>query len=155
MIGTRRYRRNVNKINWQEREYEDEHRPYEEETEDMYYDDSVYSKSARKAPADRDEYNDEISCKMEYIPKSKTREDYDNDDEEDYKGIYYENGVFKLKMSVSDAYYGFIIGRSGEKKNSLERETQTTIKIPAKNRNNSNESLTVEGKSKVTGFVLN
>jgi hypothetical protein len=164
VIGTRRYRRNVNKIIWQDKPYrDDEHRPYEEETEDMYQDEADPHQSSaygKKELTIYDQYEDEVACKMEHIPKAndttatanQQRVDKKNDEDDEYKDIVYDNGMFKLKMSVSEAYYGYIIGPKGEKKKNLENETQTTIIIPNRNRpgNSENEFLAVQGKSKVS-----
>ncbi len=49
-------------------------------------------------------------------------------------------------MLVNESYFGFIIGRNGEKKNKLEIETKTKIKIPK--RGQQNDWLVIEGKEK-------
>jgi len=56
-----------------------------------------------------------------------------------------EDGSFFCKLCISSAYYGFLIGRNGEKKQSLERETQTKIFIPGRGKG---EQVKIQGKSK-------
>lgn len=128
VIGTRRYRKNLVKNLYRKDGNNDVIEPYREDTDE-------------ENRVDR-EYNDEISCKFEM----KKRED-----DEDYKDIEQQgDGTFKLKMKVAESYFGYIIGRNGEKKSTLERETQTTIRIPHRNKKPDQESdvIVIEGKSK-------
>ncbi|CAF0895435.1 unnamed protein product [Brachionus calyciflorus] len=124
-IDKRRYRKNPCTLNFQITEQIE---PYEEETDDMYIE--------RKTKQYDDEYTEETCCidmKSHHIPA------------EDFKDIAFINGYYKYEMRVADAFYGFIIGRNGEKKSNLERETQTTIRIPRKNQS---DYITIEGNDR-------
>lgn len=125
-IGKRHYRRNENKLisfgqdSKLNEVYED--RPYEEETIEMFTNDKVnYYEEEDK------NYNDDGPCVIKKQAKL-NQDDYDITDID-----FVNNEYYQCKMKVDPSYYGFIIGRNGEKKNNLERETSTRIKIPPRN----------------------
>lgn len=125
-IGNRHYRKNPFTLSFNDNNQN--LAPYEEETEEMYN----QPVSCKINP--QDPYNDE-SCRMEVK----------DDDEEDYTNIELKNGVYKLTMNVSESYFGFIIGKNGEKKSNLERNTSTKIIIPKRGEG---EWIRIEGKEK-------
>ena len=136
-IGTRRYRKNPYMTATMQNEYQT-NAPYEEETVDMYLATatSVTKSSATQSCGINNEYNDEACC-------------IEKPDEEDYAGIELSsNGAFQCTLDVSESYFGFIIGKNGEKKMNLERETSTRIKIPPKSKGG--EFLSIEGKTKAS-----
>ncbi len=49
-------------------------------------------------------------------------------------------------MIVSESYFGYIIGRNGEKKMKLELDTRTQIRIPKRGKDN--DWLVIEGKTR-------
>ena len=110
-IGNRRYRKNPYTFAFQETN--SPLAPYVEETPEHY----------EQAEADdNDEPCDLVNCGVESKPRR---------DNEDYRGIEKLNdNSFKLTMLVHESYFGFLIGRNGEKKLKLENETKTKIKIP-------------------------
>ena len=110
-IGNRRYRKNPYTFAFQETNAP--LAPYVEETSEQYKEEEAY---------DIDEPCDLVTCGAETKPRC---------DEEDYRGIEMLNeNSFKLTMLVHESYFGFLIGRNGEKKLKLENETKTKIKIP-------------------------
>ena len=132
VIGTRRYRKNPTQTYQQLK-------PYEEETEDMFIENRTRLPRHNNKPCSRkDDYNNEVSCRMECE---------EDDGQEDYKDIKFEKNIYRLKMPVSQAYFGFIIGRNRENKNTLERDTNTIIHIPSQN-SVKEEMITIEGKAK-------
>jgi activating signal cointegrator complex subunit 1 len=147
VIGQRRYRKNIVTDSFPNSNQN--YAPYEEETEDMYTENCYNNNRSNKKMEIQiaDEYNDEISCKLEFIP-SKTRpnreEENLNENTDEFKDIVFDKGNFKLEMQVSESYFGFIIGRNGEKKSKLEQETQCKVFIPRKQ---GIDSITIEGKS--------
>lgn len=112
-IDKRRYRRNPCTLKFQVNEALE---PYEEETDDMFLE-------RKKCDQFDEEYNQE-TCYIDSKPC--------NIPSEDFKDIDFINGYYKYEMRVADSFFGFIIGRNGEKKSNLERDTQTTIRIPRK-----------------------
>jgi activating signal cointegrator complex subunit 1 len=121
-IGKRHYRRNENKLNITNQDVYS-NQPYEEETIEMFANDN-------KINYDEEEdknYNDDGPCVIRKQTKL-------NEDDYDLADIdFVDNEYYQCKMKVDPSYYGFLIGRNGEKKNNLERETSTRIKIPQRN----------------------
>lgn len=124
-VGNRRYRHNPCSIKLQQNESLE---PYEEETDEMFVE-------RKDCDLDDREYSDE-TCLMEskICPTS-----------DEFDQIEFENGYYKLEIQVAEAFYGYIIGRNGEKKSKLERDTQTSIRIPRQNQGN---TITIEGNDK-------
>ncbi len=97
-------------------------KPYEEETIEMFANDRInYYQEEDK------NYNDDGPCVIKKQVKLDS-EEYDINDID-----FVNNEYYQCKMKVDPSYYGFIIGRNGEKKSNLERDTSTRIKIPPKN----------------------
>lgn len=129
-IGTRRYRKNVTTFNSTTTTRSDNLRPYEEETSDMYQENRY------------NEDDDEPSCSGAGLTSCKIK-----DDAKGGQGIDYNaDGTYKCVLTVAQSYFGFILGKSGEKKAALERDTQTRIKTPG--RGKLGDWIAIEGKSK-------
>jgi hypothetical protein len=129
-IGNRHYRKNPYILRPSTEDQTNE--PYQEETADMFNNDENRFESSSTSRI--------VSCKLnnEYDDEACCIEDLSNI-------ISTDNGMFQLTLEVSDSYFGFIIGRNGESKMRLERETSTKIKIPPKNKGH---YITIEGKSR-------
>lgn len=131
-IGNRHYRKNpfISRANTDDQINE----PYQEETADMFVDNNEENESSSELATKmvsckiNNEYNDEACC-IEDLSEI----------------ILINNGMFQFTLEVSDSYFGIIIGRNGENKMKLERETSTKIKIPPRNKG---QFITIEGKSK-------
>lgn len=130
-FGTRRYRKNLIQQNRGGFE-SSELRPYEEETSDMYSENRYYE--------------DEPSCKA----RQEEDDEMAVDDDDDEVGMEFSSadGLYKCVLTVSQSYFGFLMGRNGEKKAALERDTHTTIKTPS--RGKAGDWLSIEGKSKAS-----
>ena len=136
-IGNRRYRKNGFVLAFQDNE---PLAPYEEETTDMF----VEQRSSGACKI-RDEYDDE-SCALDRNKETCSNRIV-NDEEEDYKDIEMnKNGMYQCVIPVSESYFGYLIGRNGEKKMNLERDTSTKIKIPQ--RKQGSDYVTIEGKDR-------
>ncbi|RNA08454.1 Activating signal cointegrator 1 complex subunit 1 [Brachionus plicatilis] len=123
-IGNRRYRHNHSTF-----KSNDPIEPYEEETDEMFVERKV-------GLLNDEEYNDEacyLECKQ--IPAVSDQ----------FNQIEFVNGYYKLDLCVAEAFYGSLIGRNGEKKSKLERDTQTSVRIP---RRNQGDTVTIEGNDK-------
>ena len=125
-IGNRRYRKNPYISNNQNENLINE--PYEEETAEMFMATATTTTSCKI----NNEYNDEACC-IE-VP---------DEDLTDITSL--DIGIFQYTMDVSESYFGFIIGKNGEKKMNLERETSTKLIIPPRNKG---QYVTIEGKTK-------
>ena len=128
-IGNRRYRKNPFILSPRDDVANQINEPYQEETVEMFMQDSTTTKASTSCKLNN-EYDDEACCI------------------EDSNGIHLRNGAFQCTMEVSENYFGLIIGRNGERKSTLERETSTRIKIPQRNNKGPQQCLTIEGKSK-------
>lgn len=124
-VGNRRYRHNHCSVKLQSN---DGLEPYEEETDEMFVE-------RNKCDLDDKEYSDE-TCLMESKLCATTDE---------FNQIEFVNGYYKLDIKVAEAFYGYIIGRNGEKKSKLEKDTQTCVRIPRRNQGN---TITIEGNDK-------
>ena len=131
VIGQRRYRKNP--VSFEGLQDSKPIEPYREETPDMfYYEESRTEKFV--ANMDEDEPCDIITCKA-------TKQE-----EEEYTGIQpSNNGMFKYTMLVHESYFGFIIGRNGDKKFRLEQDTKTQIRMPKRGLG---DWIVIEGKEK-------
>jgi activating signal cointegrator complex subunit 1 len=125
-IGTRHYRQNPYISN--ENTDNQQNEPYQEETSDMFFVEQSTTTSKLASCKLNDEYNDEACCIEDLSDINLTKD-----------------GLFLFTLDVSDSYFGIIIGRNGENKMRLERETSTKIKIPPRNKG---QYITIEGKSK-------
>ncbi len=101
VIGKRRYRRNPFRLAFQESSSQIE--PYRED-DDLY--DRPYSR-AEVFDEENDEPCDMISCKANVEKISEPDE---------FKDIHtFGDDAYKLNMLVNESYFGFIIGRNGNK----------------------------------------
>lgn len=125
IIGNRRYRRSPFRLAFQDSS--SELAPYQEENDDDY------QYTQKKYDEENDEPCDLITCKAT--------------EPDEYKDIQPLGDEFKLNMIVNEAYFGYLIGRNGEKKNKIEIETKTRIKVPKRGQG---DWLVIEGKDKAS-----
>ena len=142
-VGTRRYRKNnsmrstliANMTNNRSNELGGELKPYEEETADMYEENRCY---------------DDEPCgvnKKDASSKGSGRRVDDSKASSNIEGFECDkDGTYRCVMTVAQSYFGFVLGRNGEKKAALERDTQTKITQPG--RGKLGDWIAIEGKSK-------
>lgn len=142
-FGTRRYRKNQ----IQSSSGDNELRPYEEETSDMY--------TERRRPAYDEEEEDEPACVVSSSGSKLVAEDEEEEESENAVRIEMcPNGTFKCVLTVAQSYFGYIIGRNGEKKSALERDTHTSIRTPQRGNKQQQQQtgdwIAIEGKTRAS-----
>jgi hypothetical protein len=126
-FGTRRYRKNPF---LQTTSHESSLKPYHEETSDMFYENRCY---------------DDETCNLDSNLAQKCTIEETCSTEGIEFGI--SKDTFKCVLNVAQSYFGIIIGKNGENKNKLERDTQTVIKT---SKDKSGDWLSIEGKTKAS-----
>ena len=155
-IGARRYRKNPFTLSFQDDADRYANAPYQEETLDMYADED----DDDKVNAVNIEYNDE-ACLMDASSATTTTttaatcKKTDNSEAVSSSATFSVVGIefnsrkklFECRMRLNSDYFGYIIGRGGERKAKLERETSAQILLPSKNNNNTDQFLRIEASS--------
>jgi activating signal cointegrator complex subunit 1 len=124
-IGNRCYRRNPFRLSFQNNKPIG---PYEEETDDMFIDERKANWPIMSKEKIED-YESEEPCNLDQkcCSASKTGDECD-----EMKEIFETKSGYSLKIRVAECYIGSVIGRSGETKSTLEKETNTKIILPSR-----------------------